>query len=1241
MPLRALDRPPAAFYVPITALVSLAWSLTSPTLAAGPKVPEGFTVRLVASVPAVQYPCQVATAPDGSLFVAEDPMDQVGPYEAYDGRIVRFVQGTGEPRVFAEGFRAVQGMAWRDGALYVCHMPYLTVVRDTDGDGKADRKDELFHDLGPTDNRGLNDHIVSGIQFGIDGWLYISVGDKGVPGATRPEDGEKVQLRGGGTLRCRPDGRELEVYSSGTRNHLEANLDDADNLFTYDNTDDGLGWWTRVTHHIDGGYYGYPYDYHTRPDRFLPRMAEYGGGSPCGAVFYREDAWPGEYRGVGLWAEWGKGKVHAFRFQPRGATFQVGREIDFAVPDDVSNFRPIDLAVSHDGRTLYVADWNMGGWGSKTEKVGRVWAVTYTGAAAARPRGADDQPIEAQIRQLDHPSYNERIRAQAALVRKGADALAAVTTALADPSTPALARRHLIWTLDAIAGATPEATMPLVALLSDEVADLRAHAARALGQRRVPIVVEPLIALLRDRDPVVRLQAIVALRRIGDRAAAEPLLPLLADDDAYLSYAARQALRSLGDWSALEPGLRSQDRRVRAGVLLCCEQVYDVGAVALLERAATDPRHPVEERARALQYLATVHRKAKPWDGSWWGTRPAQGQPPAKVDDWEGTEVVLRTVRHGLTDPDVGMRLAAVAAVKESRDRGALPSLRGRFSSEADEEVRIEIAQSLGALADPESLPLLVAALRAEGTPEDVRDASLKAIESIGGDGAKDALVRLLNEDDLPRGRLLRVIAALGRSRAAQAVPGLLAKLDSGAAQVRGAAAEALGQVGQLDRSAAKLRAKLDDPSPSVRRNVITALGVLRDRESIPALIAAAGVEDLRYRATMALALIPDTRALHVFLRGLTDKNQDLRKASASALGAIREQAAPTLERLAERKELPLAAIPELVKIFTSLQPIRAWRVLGPFPPESNPPIDPAGPIDPTAGVPATGGKAATWKPAEAADHGEVDLTRAFSNDGELFAFGAAEVTSPGRRQAQLSVGSDDTLTVWLNGQKVYEFHDRRAFEADKDRVDVALKEGVNRVVVRCANMGGDWKFAVSVTSPTDYAFLKDARAGGFDPEAYRRYALEEQGNPRRGQALFADLKGLACAKCHAVKGQGGAVGPDLSGVGATYPRAELIASVLYPSAQIFSGYEPVVLATTDGRVLTGILKSDTTEAVEIQDAEARRIRIPRDEIDDRKTSDVSIMPSGLAEGLSKVDFADLIAYLETLRQTPQPQATR
>src|SRR4051794_19337414 len=121
--------PPLASRRALPALCVLALMATQARAEKKPKVPEGFEIRLVATVPAVQYPCQVATAPGGKLFVAEDPMDQVGPYESKNGRILLFQDGK-DPAPFADGFRAVQGMAWHDDSLYVCHMPFLTIVKD-------------------------------------------------------------------------------------------------------------------------------------------------------------------------------------------------------------------------------------------------------------------------------------------------------------------------------------------------------------------------------------------------------------------------------------------------------------------------------------------------------------------------------------------------------------------------------------------------------------------------------------------------------------------------------------------------------------------------------------------------------------------------------------------------------------------------------------------------------------------------------------------------------------------------------------------------------------------------------------------------------------------------------------------------------------------------------------------------------------------------------------------------------
>ncbi len=1223
--------------------VFFATQLDRPARADLPKVPDGFSIRLVAAVPAVQYPSQVATAPDGSLFVGEDPMDQVGPATKPIDRILLFREGK-DPVVFADKLNAIFGMVWHDGALYVMNMPHLTVFRDRDGDGKAEERKELFTDMGvpagtPND---FNDHIVSGLKIGIDGYLYISVGDKGVPKATGP-DKRTAQVHGGGILRCRLDGRGLEVYSTGTRNHLEPNLDDRDNLFTYDNTDDGLGWWTRVTHQVDGGYFGYPHDYHTRTDRMLPRIAEYGGGSPCGGDFYGDDVWPEKYRGCLFWAEWGQRAVRAFRFAPEKASFKIAEKIDFVEPGSVESFRPLDLAFSHDGKTLYIADWSLGSWGNKTEKLGRVYAVTFAGAGAVktRPRGNDADPVDAQIRGLGHPAFHERIRAQAALIRRGKNALVAVTAALESPSIDPVAKRHLLWVVDALAGGTPAATDPLLTMLKSPVADLRAQSARALGEQNVPIAREPLEELLRDPEPSVRLQAVIALGRIGQADAIPALLPVLADPDVYLAYSARQALRRLDDWKAAAKGLDSSDPKIRAGVLLAMEQVYDAAAVAALAQFASSSKRPVGERTKALRYLAEVHHKAAPWDGHWWGTQPAQHKPPAKTIAWEGTPRVTATIRELLADKLAPVRAAAVEGVVTTNDRESRGVLRTRFSAETDAKVKRAIALGLGKLADSEALDLLTAALRDPHSDGPLRDAALESVEMIGSKKAAVALAALLGEKSFSADRKPRVIAALARLKDSSAIEPLLVTLKTPSPQVKSAAIDALVAIvkgkeaparDKVMRAVGPLRT---DAAVEVRNRAIAAAGSLEDREAVPALIAASEQAESRFEAAMALAELPDIRALQVYLRGLTDKNADLRKSSAAAIGKIRDQAAAVLDQLAVRHELPPGAIPELRLIYTGLAPLPKWHVLGPFAFDPPPSVSPDKPIDLAATWNGFEGKRVSWRPAATVDtRGQIDLGKIYSTEDDRAAYASAVLDSPAERKAQMIVGSDDTLTVWLNGKQVYDFTDRRGFEHDQSRFEVSLLRGANRILVRCGNRGGGWQFAVAVTAPADHAFLKVPAGEAFNPETYRSVALKGQGSASRGRILFSDLKGLACIKCHAIGKEGGTVGPELSSAGAKYPRDELIAAVLFPSAKISSGYEPSTFALLDGRVITGIVRNETASSVEIQDAEAKSIRIAKAEIDVRKRSDVSLMPNGLAQGLSPQDFADLIAYLETLKNT-------
>src|SRR5262249_18466920 len=152
-------------------------------------------------------------------------------------------------KVFAK-MEHPRGLIAHNGSVWVLHPPYLTVYHDTDGDGVSDRKETLVTGLTTDmiDRRG-GEHTTKRIRMGIDGWIYIGVGDYGILKA-KGKDGATISMRGGGIVRVRPDGTELEIFARGLRNPFDIAIDPYLNLFTRDNTNDGAGWDTRVSHLI-------------------------------------------------------------------------------------------------------------------------------------------------------------------------------------------------------------------------------------------------------------------------------------------------------------------------------------------------------------------------------------------------------------------------------------------------------------------------------------------------------------------------------------------------------------------------------------------------------------------------------------------------------------------------------------------------------------------------------------------------------------------------------------------------------------------------------------------------------------------------------------------------------------------------------------------------------------------------------------------------------------------------------
>ncbi|RMF37486.1 MAG: hypothetical protein D6753_17485, partial [Planctomycetota bacterium] len=151
----------------------------------------------------------------------------------------------------------------------------------------------------------------------------------------------------------------------------------------------------------------------------------------------------------------------------------------------------------------------------------------------------------------------------------------------------------------------------------------------------------------------------------------------------------------------------------------------------------------------------------------------------------------------------------------------------------------------------------------------------------------------------------------------------------------------------------------------------------------------------------------------------------------------------------------------------------------------------------------------------------------------------------------------------------------------------------------------------------------------------FERYAMTTAGDPENGKRLFFNDLRFRCQVCHRVAGEGGQVGPDLTSIGGKFDRPHLIESVLEPSKQIVEGYRTQVVLTEDGQVFVGIPRSDSGDALVLRTAEGNDVRIDREEIAEQRMAAISLMPVGLVDYIQPTEFADLIAYLETLRTGP------
>ena len=892
---------------------------------------SGWKAERLLSAPELAHPSVVCTAPDGRIFVAEDPMDiRSKRADAREGRIL-CRHADGRLTVYAEGLHAVFGMQYLEGRLYVLHNPRFSVFADRGDHGEP--LDDLIHSTNPEPwALDWNDHVPANFRLGLDGYFYVATGDKGLFQA-RGSDGRELSMRGG-VFRIRPDGTGLEAFSHGVRNILDVARTDEDDLFTYDNTDEHQ-WMSRIAHMVDGGFYGWPHEFIPRRDHALWCLADLGGGAATGALVDDGGAWPPELAGQLYLADFGKRQVLRVRLERDGATFRLAEREDL-IPDPPADFRPVGLCQTADGTGLLVCDWQHRD--SKAPvTVGRLWLLTPDGARAPERPGwwvdaASGRPFtaseEALLAALDHPSRAVRDTAQRELSRRPS-AGPALQSTLKNEAAPWRARIHALWALTAAGEAGPDGLTTVVAAVASPDARVARQALRALGERAAAPAPPEVLKAVEDPDPTRRFRAATALGRIADPRAIPALRERLGDADDWVRFAAFTAINRIGrrhgeTWDLVVPGLADPNPRVRSGTRHALRETWEMPLVMALAKHAGSGG---AEAAEAVALLGALHRQPPPWQGEWWAYHPANSAPPARTGRWAGTAVAEEALLNALQSPSEPVRSAALLAVGDARVEAAADLLEALAGETTDASERRAVVRARSRLGDDRARHFFAAELLRTPDPE-VQVLALDVLrQSPAAPDVETALVAFWRTQPREPAVLIAACRATGDAGGRSLIPAVAACSAHPDPGVRSAAVSALGRLGTPLAVAALERTVRTGP-PDTVRSALTALGGVPSREARAVLFAAAVDERWRGDAIGALARRPQPDAIALYLDGLELPEAQIREQCRAALGQLRDAAWPVVSSRLDG--LSSAAQAQLRLIFAGHPPAQTSGLYGP-----------------------------------------------------------------------------------------------------------------------------------------------------------------------------------------------------------------------------------------------------------------------------------------------------------------------
>ena len=529
------------------------------------QVAEGLKVELFAAEPLVRQPVTMTIddrnrvwviqylqypEPAGLSKVAGDRYDRIrydrvpkppphGPRGADRITILEDTDGDGradQANDFVDGLNLASGLALGHGGVWVLQSPYLLFYPDRDSDDRPDGDPEVR-----LVGFGLDDahSVANSLQWGPDGWLY------GAHGSTVNANVRGVRFQQG-IWRYHPSTDRFELFSEGGGNTYGLDFDRLGNAIA------GTNWGVPGLHQMQGAYHVKIFSKHGalhNPHAFgyFPHMPHEGtdiGKLSVGGIFYQAKQWPERFQDKFITANPLNHALYTIEVLGRGSTFSTRFQERLVWSDDAW-FQPVDLVLDTDGSVL-VADWYDGNINYQItyrnrdnfdSKRGRIYRISSSQAEIDR----DTQRSPEQ--DLYHPNVHLGRRALRALVEQEDKTRVAEFSLVLEESEDEEQCLQALWALNLCHPLHQDDRMA-IRCLQHRFPAVRAWSVRLLGDPSAvsPAVGEQLSQMAREESDVrVRTQlactakrlpgpdglAIVAGLARHDEDATDPYLPLL------------------------------------------------------------------------------------------------------------------------------------------------------------------------------------------------------------------------------------------------------------------------------------------------------------------------------------------------------------------------------------------------------------------------------------------------------------------------------------------------------------------------------------------------------------------------------------------------------------------------------------------------------------------------------------------------------------------------------------------